>query len=117
IVLMWIVIQNGIIPGIKPFDPYPYIFLITTISIEAIILSIFVLISQHQQEKLASLREQITLQFDIITEEEITKLLQLMNALALKNGIDTTRDNMLHEMLKPADLEKIEKSLEKQLEI
>ncbi len=115
-IFLWIFLQGGIIPGIVPFDPYPFIFLVTFISLEAIFLTIFILISQHQQEKFENLREQISLQFDILTEEEITKLMQLTSLIAQKNGIDVSKDDLLQEMIKPIDLEKIEKALEKQLE-
>ena len=115
-IALWIFLQSGFIPDIKPFDPYPFIFLVTFISLEAIFLTIFILISQHQQEKFENLREQITLQFDIITEEEITKLIQLTSLIAEKNGIDVSKDDMLQEMVQPIDLEKIESALEKQME-
>lgn len=115
-IALWIFLQSGVISGIKPFDPYPYIFLVTFISLEAIFLTIFILISQHQQEKFENLREQITLQFDIITEEEITKLIQLMTQIAKKNDIDVDKDDMLQEMVQPIDLEKIERALERQME-
>ncbi|HUD44331.1 MAG TPA: DUF1003 domain-containing protein [Patescibacteria group bacterium] len=117
VILLWIVLQSNIIPGVKPFDPFPFVFLITSISIETIFLTICILISQHQQEKFETLREQITLQFDIITEEEITKLMQLMVLMAQKQGIDVSQDNILLEMLKPIDLEQIEKTLERQIDL
>jgi len=115
-IALWIFLQTGIIYGIKAFDPYPFVFLVTFLSLEAILLTIFILISQHQQEKFENLREQITLQFDIITEEEITKLIQLTTQIAKNDGIDVSKDDMLQEMVKPIDLEKIEKALERQME-
>ncbi|MGH2612330.1 MAG: DUF1003 domain-containing protein [Rhabdochlamydiaceae bacterium] len=115
-IALWIFLQSDIVPGIKSFDPYPFVFLVTFLSLEAILLTIFILISQHQQEKFENLREQITLQFDIITEEEITKLIQLTSLIAKKNNIDVSRDDMLQEMIQPIDLEKIESALEKQME-
>lgn len=115
--LVWILLQMNVIPGLKPFDPYPYVLLITFTAVEAIFLTIFILIAQHQQEKFESLREQITLQFDIITEEELTKLMQLVALIAEKQGISVKKDELLQEMLKPIDLEKIEKTLEKQMEV
>lgn len=32
----WIVVNNGLVPGIEPFDPYPYGFLTMAFSLEAI---------------------------------------------------------------------------------
>lgn len=111
----WITINTGLIPGIAPFDPYPFGLLTTTVSLEAIILAIFVLMSQNRAEQVDDLREEIDLQVDIITERELTKLIKMTEILMEKNGIDVSRDTELQEMIKPTNLENIEKSLEKQI--
>ena len=38
----WMLINLGKVPGISPFDPFPFVLLTTTVSLEAIILSIIV---------------------------------------------------------------------------
>jgi hypothetical protein len=58
----------------------------------------------------------VDLQVDIITELEITKLLELVVMLAEKAGIDVSQDGELRGMLRPSDPEKIEATLEKQIE-
>jgi uncharacterized membrane protein len=112
---IWIIINVGIIPGIEPFDPFPFGFLTMIVSLEAIALAIIVLISQNRAAKIADLREEVDLQVDIITELEITKLLELVVMLAEKEGIDVSQDRELHSMLRPSDPEKIEATLEKQI--
>src|SRR5687768_14503665 len=37
---IWIPVNLGLIPGIEPFDPYPFGFLTMTVSLEAIVLAI-----------------------------------------------------------------------------
>jgi uncharacterized membrane protein len=111
----WIIINTGLIPGIEPFDPFPFSFLTMVVSLEAIILSIIVLISQNQAAKIADLREETDLQLDSITEKELTKVLQLLVLLLHKNGIDTSKDHELKAMLKPTDVQKLEKMLENQI--
>lgn len=113
--MSWIVINTGQIPAIAPFDPYPFGLLTTTVSLEAIILAIFVLISQNRAEQVDDLREEVDLQVDIIAERELTKLIKMTEILMEKNGIDVSQDAELQEMIKPTNLENIEKSLEKQL--
>lgn len=110
---IWIAINLGLVPFITPFDPFPFGFLTMTVSLEAILLTTFVLISQSRIEAIDNLREDIDLHFDIITEEELTKVMQIVVLIAKKNNIDLSKDQMLDEMLKPIDLEKIEKTLEK----
>ena len=112
---IWLIINIGVIELIEPFDPYPFGLLTTIVSLEAIILSIFVLISQNRAAKIDDLREEIDLQVDIITESELTKLIKLTILLLQKNGIDVSNDEELKEMLKPFNENKIEKSLEKQV--
>ena len=113
--LFWLLINTGKIPFVRPFDPFPFILLTTTVSLEAIVLSIFVLISQNRASKIDDLREEIDLQIDIITESELTKLLKLVTLYLQKNGVDLSQDKELEEMLKPINETKIEKSLEKQV--
>lgn len=112
---VWLTINIGLIPSVNPFDPYPFGLLTTFVSLEAIILAIFVLISQNRAAKIDDLREEIDLQVDMITESELTKLLKLHALLLERQGVDLSKDEELEEMLKPLNESKIEKSLEKQV--
>ncbi len=111
----WILINTDNLPGVGIFDPFPFSLLTTILSIEAIILAIFVLISQNRAAKVDDLREEIDLQVNIIGEQEITKVLELVKLLAEKEGIDLSGDTELSNMLQPTDTDKIEKILERQL--
>lgn len=112
---LWMLINNDLIPFIKPFDRHPYHFLTLAVSLEAIILSIFVLISQNRASKVNDLREEIDLQVDIIAEQELKKLTQLLIILMEKQGIKVDRDEIFHELLRETDPTVIEKKLEKQV--
>ncbi|MBP9694885.1 MAG: DUF1003 domain-containing protein [Candidatus Magasanikbacteria bacterium] len=112
---LWILINTGLLPLIEPFDPYPFGLLTTMVSLEAIFLSIFVLLSQKRSAKIDALREEVDLQIDIITEQELTKIMHLLVKLLEKNGIDTSKDTELQEMLKQLNTSKIERVLEQQI--
>ena len=112
---LWLSINLGWMPGIQPFDPFPFNLLTTVVSLEAIALSIIVLASQNRVARLYDVREEMDLQVDIITEQELTKIMELVVKLAEKQGIAVAHDTVLHEMLKPMDTEKIEKALERQV--
>jgi len=112
---VWIVINVGLIPSIQPFDPFPFGLLTMIVSLEAIILAIFVLISQNRQEKIDDLRQEIDLQVDIITEDELTKLMHMVSLLLEKQGIEVSNDEVLQSMLEPTSVEKIEEALEQQI--
>jgi uncharacterized membrane protein len=77
----WILWNTGRIPGVEPFDPFPFGLLTMIVSLEAIFLSIFVLMAQQRESSIAELREEITLQVLMRSEEEVTKTLQLVVGL------------------------------------
>lgn len=111
--IVWIALNINVIPGISPFDPFPFGFLTMIVSLEAIFLSIFVLMSQNRQAKIADLREEIDLQINRIAEKEITKLLQMQAILMKHQGIHIEGDEELEQMMMAVDTNKIQKRLEK----
>jgi len=113
--LSWILINTGMIPGIEPFDPFPFGLLTMVVSLEAIFLAIIVLISQNREARIADLREEIELRISSISEGELTKLINLMVLLLEKNGIKVDEDPELKKMLRPTDNAEIERQLEKEL--
>ncbi len=113
--LFWIFINTGYLRMIPVFDPFPFNFLTTFVSLEAIILAIFVLISQNRSIKVDDLREETHLQINLITEKEITKLMKMTAILLEKQGVDLSEDPELKKMLRPISEEEIEKRLEKEI--
>lgn len=113
--VLWVIINLGLIPNIVPFDPFPFGLLTMAVSLEAIFLTIFVLISQTRLERLESIQENIDLYFEIYTEAEITKLIKLTKLIAEKNQIDLGGDLELKEIVEPLDLKKIEEMFEEKL--
>lgn len=111
----WIGVNSGLISGIEPFDPFPFILLITLVSLEAIILAIFVLITQNRQAKVSSLREETELHVNLISEQEITKVLKVLKVVLKRMGEKGQIDPELEKMLEPLDPEEIERQLEEQL--
>ena len=112
---VWCAWNANVIPGLTPFDPFPFGLLTMIVSLEAILLSIFVLIAQNRSERVDQLRQEIDLQINLIAEDELTKLLCLVAKIAEKQGIDVASDAELQQMLAPTNVEKIERVLEGQL--
>lgn len=111
----WVLINTNQIKSIPAFDPFPFNLLTTVVSLEAIVLAIFVLISQNRTAKVDDLREEIHLQLNIISEKEVTKLIKMMALLLEKNGIDVSQDPELKKMFRPFDEEEIQRQLEKEI--
>jgi uncharacterized membrane protein len=112
----WILWNTGRIPGVEPFDPFPFGLLTMIVSLEAIFLSIFVLMAQQRESSIAELREEITLQVLMRSEEEVTKTLQLVVGLYQRLGHKLAEDPELAEMMKPLDADAIEEQLVTQIE-
>ncbi|MBK8035074.1 MAG: DUF1003 domain-containing protein [Chloroflexi bacterium] len=87
------------------------------VSLEAIFLSIIVLISQNRGERVADLRQEMDLQLDILTEDELTKMMRMLALLLEKQGLDVSNDTELQEMLRPTNIEKIQTILEEQINL
>jgi uncharacterized membrane protein len=101
--------------GFKKFDPYPYGMLTTIVSLEAIFLSIFVLMTQSRESKIGELREELTLQVNLRMEEEITKTLHLVAGLYARLNLALADDPELRAMLEPLDPKKMEQDLAEQI--
>jgi uncharacterized membrane protein len=111
----WMAINLELVPGVPTFDPFPFGLLTMIVSLEAIILAIVVLISQNRAARIADLREEVALQVEEISEQEVTKLLRLMVRLMQKQGIDLSQDQELWKMLEPTDTDKITEILEEEV--
>jgi len=112
--LLWILINTEILPLITVFDPYPHVLLITMVSLEAIMLSVIVLISQNRENQIGTLRDELQLQVELITERQIGKIMDLVIKIAEKQGVRIS-DSELAEMNDNIDTGYIEKKLAEQL--
>jgi len=71
----------NLIPRVAHFDPYPFGFLTMVVSLEAIFLSIFVLVSQNRQAEKDRLRADSEYEVNLKAELEITQLHEKMDFL------------------------------------
>ena len=81
-----------------PFDPPPFGLLTIIVSLEAIFLSTFVLMSQNHQGADFDKRAKIDLQVNMIAEREITKVLTMLTAIQGHLGMDGAHDIELDQM-------------------
>jgi uncharacterized membrane protein len=82
----WIV--WNVLPWLPRFDPYPFTFLTLCVSLEAIFLSAFILISQNYEMRVSERRSQLDLQINLLAEQENTKALQMLERIARKLEIE-----------------------------
>lgn len=115
--LLWVLLNVRLIPGLEPFDPYPFVFLATIASVEAPFIALLVLMRQHRDERVAELREEVDLQVSLHLERELTAGLRMLREIQQSLKVQTSvNDETLEHMRKPLDPEHLLDHLEKHLD-
>lgn len=84
----WSLANLHLLPGLKPFDPFPFGILALIVSSESVFLTIFVLISQGRMARQAERRSHLDLQVGMLSEQELTTILQMLQKLCHHLGVD-----------------------------
>jgi uncharacterized membrane protein len=108
----WILINLGLMPGVRPFDPFPFVMLAMFASVEAIFLSTFVLISQNRMAALADRRADLDLQVSLLAEHEVTRLIHMVDTLARRLGVEDLSVPDMDELKKDVPPEAVLQEIE-----
>ena len=87
----WVIFN--VLPGVKHVDPFPFTFLTLVVSLEAIFLSTFILISQNHDSRVSEKRNHLDLQINL-SEQENTQMLTILQQIAVKVGADVAHDSL-----------------------
>ncbi|MCU1265771.1 MAG: hypothetical protein JWM21_2089 [Acidobacteria bacterium] len=101
----WIALN--LLPGLRHIDPFPFTFLTLVVSLEAIFLSTFILISQNHDSRVSEKRNHLDLQINLLSEQENTKMLTILHQIADKVGVEFADDSharVLQEETRPEKL-------------
>jgi uncharacterized membrane protein len=110
---LWIAANCGWLPGVAPFDPFPFPFLTMMVSLEAIFLALFVLASQNRLARLSDKRAHLDLQIDLLAEREMTAVLQLLQDIATHLHVKgTVTPEQLRDLVKKTDIHTLAEKLE-----
>ena len=104
--VLWILLNTGRF-GVRVFDPFPYGLLTMVVSLEAIFLSTFVLISQNRLSEETERRADLDLHIGLLTEHELTRVLQMLDAIQDRLGIVDHANSELADLemeTKPEDV-------------
>ena len=112
---LWVTANVGLIPGLKPFDPFPFSFLTLVVSLEAIFLTLLVLMSQNRMIKEADKRTHLDLQLNMLAEQEATALLKLVQKIGKHLGVEEDTDQSAQELAEETDVHKLAKKLDEKL--
>ena len=109
----WISANVGLLPGVAPFDPFPFPFLTMTVSLEAIFLALFVLASQNRLARQSDKRSHLDLQVNLLAEREMTAVLQLLRDIARHLRVPTSvTADQLQDLAAKTDLETLTNRIE-----
>ena len=107
----WIVFN--LLPGFKHVDPFPFTFLTLVVSLEAIFLSTFILISQNHDSRVSEKRNHLDLQINLLSEQENTQMLRLLQQIAAKVGADVAHDSHARVLEQATNPEKLVEQIER----
>lgn len=106
----WIVFN--VVPGVTHVDPFPFTFLTLIVSLEAIFLSTFILISQNHDTRISERRNHLDLQINLLSEQENTKMIMMLQAIARKVGAEIEQDQEMVLLAQETELEKVVEHIE-----
>ena len=110
----WVAANQGLIPGVVPWDPFPFSFLTLVVSLEAIFLSLLVLMTQNRLTKDADKRAQLDLQINMLAEQESTATLKMLEKICQHLGVDYEADEE-KQLAKNTDVNILAKTLDEKL--
>lgn len=108
VIVAWVVINLGLIPRLEPFDPYPFGLLTAIMTLEAMFLAIFVLMTQKRTNQIDDLRSEIDFQVNMQAEQEVTKMMTMVNDIHRHLGLAKKIDRELESMMRKLDPEDLE---------
>ena len=116
LIAAWTLINLHLIPWLKAFDPFPFGVLALAVSSESVFLTIFVLISQSRMARQAERRSHLDLQVGMLSEQELTTILQMLQKLCQHMGVNVDSSKQeVRSFSKTTDVHKLASELEDKL--
>lgn len=106
----WFAINS--LPGLPHWDPYPFTFLTMWASTESIFIASFILIAQNYAMRLSERRAQLDLQINLLAEQETTKTLQMLEAIARQVGAQVGQDPEVAALAAATRLDSLAKQID-----
>jgi uncharacterized membrane protein len=97
------------------FDPFPFSFLTMVVSLEAIFLSLFIMVSQNRSRLQDDRRNHLDLQINLLAEVENTKMIQMLQALCEHHKLKIGADPEIVALAKRTEVSELITDLDKNL--
>ncbi len=109
----WILLNGNVIKGFTAFDPFPFSFLTLVVSLEAIFLTLLVLMTQNRMTKEADKQAKLDLQINMLDEQETTLILKMVQKISTHLGLEEETDDCVKELTEHTDIDQLAKSIDK----
>lgn len=101
----WIALNLGLAAfGRTAIDEPPFVWLEGAVALTALYMTVFILTTQRRADKLAGLRDQLTLELSILSEQKSAKIIELLEELRRDHpSISDRPDENAAALSTPAD--------------
>ena len=105
LVVTWIVLNLSLMAvGRTPIDEPPFFWLQGVVTLTALFMTVIILTTQRREDKLAGLRDQLTLELSILSEQKSAKIIGLLEEMRRDDPhISDRADEHADALSKPAD--------------
>jgi uncharacterized membrane protein len=102
---LWVALNTfATLSGRLAPDPPPYNWLQLLFSVTSLVIAVMILISQSRADRFANLREQMTLEATLLTEQKTRKIIELLEELRRDSpGVRDREDVEADQMAAKAD--------------
>lgn len=108
----WIAINSDYFLRVEAFDPYPFGLLSLIITSESVLLFMLVLIKQNRMTRRAEQRSHFSLQLTMLVEQELTKVLQMLEKVSVSTGVSASQDSQAKALSEETHLETLAEKLD-----
>lgn len=114
-VISWCVINLNLLPGVTPFDPFPFGILSLIVSAEGVVLATFVLMSQNRMSRQADRRAHLDLQITLLAEQEMTGVLHMLHAICAHFHLQASGQEETQQLMEKTDVQELVSELKEKL--
>lgn len=114
--VIWITLNIGLLKSVQPWDPFPFSFLTLVVSLEAIFISLLVLMAQNRLTRDADKRALLDLHINMLAEQESTASLKMLEKICEHLKIDYVAEEA-QQLAENTDVSQIAEKLEERIEV
>lgn len=112
---VWFAANLGLVPHVRPFDPFPFGILALVVSAEGVFLAIFILVSQNRMSRQADRRAHLDLQISLLSEQEMTTVLEMLQRLCDHFHLSSKSREEVERLMQKTDVHELASELEEKL--